>query len=71
MKSSLMKLNHVSTFLGKGHPEIEILEICLSIQDFNSIGNPQKDNFHNLILGIDKKVTFDTLILLRRISAKP
>ena len=25
------------------------------------MGNPQKDNFHNLILGIDKKVYLDTL----------
>jgi hypothetical protein len=25
------------------------------------MGNPQKDNFHNLILGIDKIVTFGIL----------
>jgi len=33
-----------------------------------SIRNPRKDHFHEPTLGINKKVTYDTLILLRRIS---
>jgi hypothetical protein len=34
MKSSLMKLNHVSTFLGKGQPEIWFKELDSRLEDF-------------------------------------
>jgi hypothetical protein len=59
--------NNKSNFPCVFLPEMLFLHFCSTMQPFN--WQSLKDNFHNLILGIDKKVNFDTLILLRRISA--